>query len=220
MKLKETEQISVEEVTRLLLQQKNTRQPFSLDITEKQAYDLLIGAYRAEVVRRGREFIVDANVMANLHAIAAALTAAKPRSGIMMCGVCGNGKTTALYAIQSAINICRNQGWINSDNGLMIVDAKELAVIAKNDERFAEIKRKPLLAVEDLGREPAEILDYGNIINPFIDLIEYRYDKMLFTAMTTNLVAEQIREKYGARIADRFNEMLNVIVFKQKTYRR
>lgn len=37
---------------------------------------------------------------------------------------------------------------------------------------------------------------------------------------TTNLTAGEIRGKYGDRLADRFNEMLEVIVFRNGTYRK
>ena len=50
-------------------------------------------------------------------------------------------------------------------------------------------------------------------------MLEYRYNSQLFTFITTNLTKSQIREKYGNRIADRFNEMLEVIIFKNETYR-
>ena len=76
-----------------------------------------------------------------------------------------------------------------------------------------------MLAIEDMGREPAEILEFGNTASPVIDLLEYRYDNQLFTFITTNLTPAQIREKYGNRIADRFNEMMETIVFKNGTYR-
>ena len=79
---------------------------------------------------------------------------------------------------------------------------------------------RPMIAIEDMGREATEVLDYGNVLNPVIDLIEYRYDNQLFTAITTNLTSKQVSEKYGKRIADRFNEMLEVIVFENATYRK
>ena len=41
-----------------------------------------------------------------------------------------------------------------------------------------------------------------------------------FTVISTNLTAKEIREKYGERIADRLNEMMNVIIFKNKSFRR
>lgn len=84
-----------------------------------------------------------------------------------------------------------------------------------------------MLAIDDLGTEPTEVLDYGNVLSPVIDVIEHRYNKQLFTFITTNLVANSedekittIRKKYGVRIADRFNEMLHVIIFKDISYRK
>ena len=76
-----------------------------------------------------------------------------------------------------------------------------------------------MLAIDDLGKEPTEVLDYGNVLSPVVDLMEYRYQHQLFTAVTTNLTPDEIRDKYGKRIADRFNEMLEVIVFEDISYR-
>ena len=76
-----------------------------------------------------------------------------------------------------------------------------------------------MLAIDDLGTEPAEVLDYGNVLNPAIDLLSARYTDQLFTVVTTNLTPKQIREHYGDRIADRFNEMFERIVFYNSTYR-
>lgn len=104
--------------------------------------------------------------------------------------------------------------------GLRIVDVREILRAAKEDSKaYDALKTKNVLGIDDLGKEPAEIMDYGNILSPVIDLIEHRYDKQLFTVITTNLVGKEIRAKYGDRIADRFNEMLHVIVFRNSTYR-
>ena len=100
------------------------------------------------------------------------------------------------------------------------MDAKEIAEVAKDIKEFRSLKNRPMLAIEDMGREPTEVLDYGNILNPVIDLIEYRYDAQLFTIITTNLNPKEIRAKYGARVADRFNEMLEKIIFKNSSYRK
>ena len=76
-----------------------------------------------------------------------------------------------------------------------------------------------MIGIDDLGNEPAEILEFGNPIYPIVRLIEHRYNTQAFTFITTNLTPKEIREKYGARIADRFNEMLHVIVFRDISYR-
>ena len=76
-----------------------------------------------------------------------------------------------------------------------------------------------MLAIDDLGTEPLEIQDYGNIMSPMVDLLTRRYDKQLFAIVTTNLMPKEIRPKYGVRIGDRFNEMMVKIQFENDTYR-
>ena len=101
---------------------------------------------------------------------------------------------------------------------MCIVDAKDI-VTTKNEKDKRNLRSRPLLAIEDMGREPTEVLEYGNVLNPVIDLLEYRYDAQLFTMITTNLNPSEIRQKYGARIADRFNEMFERVIFKNQSYR-
>ena len=61
---------------------------------------------------------------------------------------------------------------------------------------------------------------WGNEISPFVDTIYYRYDRQLFTIMTSNLNAEDLANKYGERIADRFTEMFDRIPFINHSYRK
>ena len=85
---------------------------------------------------------------------------------------------------------------------------------------MAEAKKADVLCIDDLGLEPTEVLDFGNAINPVIEIMEHRYRQQLFTFITTNLTPKQIREKYGDRIADRFNEIMKCIVFANPTFRK
>lgn len=204
-----------------LLRGKTTRQHFKLPMTEEQATDLLTASYMAEVEYRRRKYESNAETENNISRLARALTSNNSKFGIMFCGVCGNGKTTLLYALQTAIlEIDKYGGFEDKGTGISIVDAKEVAQYARDYKSFRELRNRPMLAIEDMGREPTEMLDYGNVLNPIIDLIEYRYNNQLFTAITTNLTSEQISTKYGRRIADRFNEMLEVIIFKNPSYRK
>ena len=144
---------------------------------------------------------------------------------ICLLGHGGNGKTTLVYALQRAIsylNRCNHFKFMGEyyNVGLLIMDVREILQISKNQKEFQAIKRRDMLAIDDMGMEPAEVLDYGNVTNPVIDLIEYRYHQQHFTVITTNLDPEQIRKKYGTRVADRFREMLHVIVFQDISYRQ
>lgn len=193
-------------------------------MTKEQAVQLMIAAYEAEVEFRHGTCRLDENTTKAINSLAECLTKQSPKFGLMFCGTCGNGKTTMLFALRSAISYLARAGYIQTDNStesssLLVVDAKDIVSYAREPNEMKKLAARRMLAIEDLGKEAAEVLDYGNVINPAVDLLEKRYDNQLFTVITTNLRAREIREKYGDRIADRFNEMLDVIIFKGNSYR-
>ena len=193
-------------------------------MSQEQAVQLMIAAYEAEVEFRHGTCRLDENTTKAINSLAECLTKQSPKFGLMFCGTCGNGKTTMLFALRSAISYLARAGYIQTDNStesssLLVVDAKDIVSYAREPNEMKKLAARRMLAIEDLGKEAAEVLDYGNVINPAVDLLEKRYDNQLFTVITTNLRAREIREKYGDRIADRFNEMLDVIIFKGNSYR-
>lgn len=202
-----------------LIAQKSTRKIFRLPLTTLQAYNMLLGAYEAEVVYRKRKFILDEPTKDNILRVAEFLTSDPGKFGFMLIGNCGNGKTTLLYAFQNLLNYLAKREVVPKDCGIQIIDAREVTEMAKDYKSMSNLKRKPMLAIEDMGRESTEVLDYGNVYNPVIDLLEFRYDQQLFTAFTSNLSVDELTAKYGKRIADRFREMFAKVVFKQPTYR-
>lgn len=225
----------VEELMSAITPKLTTAARFRFNLPPQDALDLLATAYRYEVERRQRSFVLDANTENNLISLAEYLTQPAPKFGIMCCGTCGNGKTTLLYAFQRAVNFLRSRRhftFLDSENcpfnaTMEILRAKEVAQISRDRTQFKALVQRPMLAIDDMGTEPSEVYDYNNINTPVADLIDYRYNHQLFTFITTNLVAQKknqddvtIRMKYGDRIADRFNEMLHVIVFKDISYRK
>jgi DNA replication protein DnaC len=211
-----------------LLRRKITKVRFRIPLSEERTERLLIAAYSAEVEYRQEKFSPDEPTQKNIKRVSMALTESKPKFGLLLCGVPGNGKTTMVYALQNTINYLSDNHVFDSmyqyeDErnavDLPIIDAREVVESSKNYQGFVALKRKPFLAVEDIGREPTEVLEYGNVLNPVIDLLEYRYANQLFTVVSTNLTPKQVREKYGNRIADRFNEMMSVVIFGNNSYR-
>ncbi len=158
------------------------------------------------------------------------LTSENARFGIMLSGKYGNGKTTLLYALQNLMaelsdmkffkRFDQKYGYETYIKTLNIIEARELTELARDPKAFLKLKKEPYLAIDDLGREPKEIIHYGSVINPIMELFEYRYDRQLPTLTTTNLTPSKIREKYDNRIADRFNEMFEIIVFEDKSFRQ
>ena len=70
-----------------------------------------------------------------------------------------------------------------------------------------------MLAIDDLGVEPAESLNYGEFVTAAKDILSYRYDLQLTTLATSNLAPSEIKDYYDERIADRFREMMLIIDF-------
>lgn len=75
---------------------------------------------------------------------------------------------------------------------------------------------------EDLGTDNTDAVYYGNKENVLANIFLARYDRLIVTKtitpqmthLTTNLTSgEQIEERYGTRIRDRFREMFNQIVW-------
>lgn len=205
----------------VLLQRRIMKQRFRLPMSAEQAYNCLLAATIAEVEFRHRSFYENNDNKAQLRQMADWLTSGSSKFGILLCGGCGNGKSTLLKAFQQLLNylaIPMHDG--QGNYGIQIIDAKFVAHLARTDySAFLRLSHKDMLGVDDLGTEPQEVMDFGNVVTPVIDLLTKRYDEQLFTIITTNLTPKQIRDHYGDRIADRLNEMVEKIVFTNGTYR-
>lgn len=196
-------------------------------MTAIQAFDSILVFYEVEVESRHRIFELDDHTKTKAWEIATALTEEDPKFGLLFCGRCGNGKTTFINALQSMINWLRDANYIENQNSSYLKkwNARDISSLARDEyKQYLEMRSlEKILAIDDLGEEPHEVLDYGNIKNPILELIEYRYDNQLPTFITSNLTPSEIAKKYGDRIADRLFEMVEKIVFNKKieeSYRR
>ena len=216
-----TLKIDVEGLKKSLLQRRPMKARFKLPMSEEQACAHLLAAIMAEVAYRHRTFCSSEYVEKQLHDMASWLTSQSSSFGILLCGGCGNGKSTMLKALQQLLNYLHIPKPYNDGTyGIQIVDAKYIAYLCKNNyESYRKLISVDMLGIDDLGTEPSEVMDYGNIYTPVIDLLTKRYEEQLFTIITTNLTPQQIREHYGERIADRLNEMVKKIVFNNASYR-
>lgn len=195
-------------------------------MSQKYAEDLLLAAYMAEVEYRQTAFVDDSRTRNNIAKVAGHLVNPK-KFGLMLAGTCGNGKTTLMNAIQSATSwLSRNKLFGKDEFGddikmcITIVPAKDIIARCKDFHDMESLKKTPYLGIDDMGTEPIEVMDYGNICNPVIDLIDYRYNRQLTTFVTTNKTPNELRDRYGVRIADRFREMIEQVVFEDGSYRK
>lgn len=217
-----------------MMRRRTTTPPFKWRVGGLQrACDYLLAAYRAEVSLRHCAFIDDAATRLNVRNVADALCRlGAPKFCIILCGDCGNGKTTMMSAIRTATSFLANEGFFNYktpygdvravDTAFRTIDAAELCMRSKLDDQtdFNAYADAPLLILEDVGQEPREVQAFGNLLYPVCMVLERRYTRCLPTFITTNLSPEQLGTHYGKRIRDRLREMSFIIPFDNPSYRR
>lgn len=175
--------------------------------------------YYVEVDRRGK-LEESEEFEKRMYTIADWLCNQDGKVGMMFMGGCGNGKTTLLKAIQYLAGQSELKYDEDKDSYLRIESAKRIVDISKSERSWSELINLPLLAIDDLGQEPTEVLEFGNVKSPLVDLFSHRYNEQLFTIVTTNLDPSELKQKYGTRIADRFREMMDKIIFEDESYRK
>lgn len=195
---------------------------FKLPMSVDDAEQYIRGAFEAQVELRGGAVQYDEMTTSNLRKVAETLAGDSHKFGLLLAGTCGNGKTTTMRAVQSVVMLLNNTYYnrFGQRIGNRLLEAKEIAQLSGNPEQLTAYQTIPLLFLDDLGREPTEVMRYGNVTSPITELLEYRYNQRLTTIVTTNLEPSEIREKYGDRIADRFNEMFVVVSYTGVSYRR
>ena len=191
-----------------------------MTVDEAEAY--IRGAFEAQVELRGGAVQYDEMTTKNLRKVAETLAGDSHKFGLLLAGTCGNGKTTTMRAVQSVVQLLNNTYYNRRGEGIgnRLLEAKEITGLSDKDGQLTVYKTVPVLFLDDLGREPTEVLKYGNVTSPITELLEYRYNQRLTTIVTTNLEPSEIREKYGDRIADRFNEMFALVSYTGVSYRR
>lgn len=216
---------------------------FYYQMTQQCAFQHLQTCYREEVEARNGVFQETDGTLTAIRFVAEWLTDTKRRPWLILGGGIGTGKTTMLFAIKrlgkKAKEACRHGAESASWRGEAelsrayragiylhrvpaITPAQQLANWASNQDAaaiFEAALNEPLLAIDDLGTEPAAVKLYGTEKTPLVELLAARYDSRLPTLITTNLGPDGIAERYGERIADRLREIADAIGFEGDSFR-
>lgn len=202
----------------MFARQLTTVQRFKLDLPENEAIKILTAAYKAQVENRHCCFLEDENIIRAIEFTASWLTLDNKKPGLYFTGLCGTGKTTMIKAINMVVD------WYYTNTRfrpMTIIKATDLASMALNNyHEFKSLAKRTILAIDDLGQEPALISSYANIMKPCIEILSERYDAQLTTFISSNLAPENIKEYYDERLSDRFKEMMEIIPFESKTFRK
>lgn len=199
---------------------------FNVELPPEQIDALLTAAYRGIVAERGQSLCADTDTRDHIAAAARWLAAPTGKPGLMLYGLYGNGKTTLMRAIARLILLLYTSPVKSKRVEVVITDAKAIAEIGADDRRrneYQRLKSAPLMIIDELGEEPPEVVVYGRVLTPVRDLLEERCRCQQITIVATNLVNTpdnpQLSKHYGERVVDRFREMMEIIPFRNPSYR-
>jgi len=145
------------------------------------------------------------------------------RKGLMLIGTSGNGKTTRMEAMAELFGfpVLRAAEMVQkvslaSYNGTV----KDIC----NYPRFGNVSNPRCydLVIDDLGIEPPIVNNFGTKHDYMEEVLAERYEAMRKGAVThfsSNLTAEQIKERYGDRIYSRFKAMCIVVTMPNRDLR-
>lgn len=123
------------------------------------------------------------------------------KGSLILMGRVGTGKTTIAQALRHS--------WTDFLTVARIYKCDWVAEQMKQDQgwKYEVAYEKGLVILDDFGTEGKV---YGEESMPFI--LYRRYENRMPTILTTNLNSDQIREKYGERIADRLRTYERVVL--------
>ena len=197
---------------------------FSLEIPQRDAANGIFAAMRAVVAARGQNVIKDTYCLDHIKQMAQWIIDPEAKPGLMLKGKYGNGKTTLLKSLKWLVEyVSEKTLGINNGHKVCLIAAKHLADLCLSEEGRKEYRKYfdvPILAIDDMGEEPKEVIHFGMIYNPVMDLLLHRYDRKLMTLISTNLTSSEIQKHYSGRIRDRLREMMKEIIFENPSYRK
>jgi len=103
---------------------------------------------------------------------------------------------------------------------LKFLKSTELLDILK--EKSVKAYSKMPLVIDEFGREPKQIMDFGNLRSPMVELLCERYDTGAWTHGTSNFTLDTLcaENQYGKMTGDRLKSMFNFIELKGESRRK
>jgi len=129
---------------------------------------------------------------------------------LLLYGVCGTGKThngyAALHALSTSGAFC---GWVATPAADLYARLRPRHGVDSEDV-FERHAKAPVLMLDDLGA--AKGTDWVEEVN--YRLVNYRYERMLPTLVTSNARPRDLAGVLGERVASRLTEMTTPVTLK------
>ena len=139
--------------------------------------------------------------------------------GIMLMGKYGCGKTIIMESIVEMYNTIISELFIQRPLITFIKSINLLENLKQNS--ILPYSKRPLV-IDEFGREPKQIMNFGNLRSPVIELLCERHDAGTWTHGTTNFTLETLsaENQYGRMTGDRIKSMFNFIELKGNSRRK
>ncbi len=140
--------------------------------------------------------------------------------GLWLHGPVGTGKSTIIQILRTYDFLSKldDLGWFSA-GGFSIISASLSAnmFVSKGLDGINKLtyndSNPVTVAFDEVGREPCPVKHFGTEMNVMQFIFQTRYElrHRCLTHVTTNMEPGDIAAMYGDYIADRVNEMFNVI---------
>lgn len=212
-----------EELSRRLRRNRTSSSKFFLDAPWRDVANALLRACIVEIEARQHRMADTPEIRSHIESIAKWLVEPAGPPGLLMLGTMGNGKTTIASAIANLLETISRAGSVSVSRQIEVplLEADEIcSIYFEKPDDFRRLKEARYLAIDELGAEPPEVMHFGMVHTPVIDLLRARYNRQRFTIVTSNLTAKELEKHVGERVFDRFREMFLSVVFTAPSFRK
>lgn len=130
-----------------------------------------------------------------------------PRRNLLFFGMSGLGKTYMLNSIGNQVH--RQGGEVAKVTAYQLTERMRAATFGNDPAAFSSLLETPLLLLDDLGAEPL----YNNItIEHMFTLLNERMLADRHTVVSTNLMLDELRQRYTERVCSRLFDTRNTTI--------
>lgn len=126
------------------------------------------------------------------------------KKSLLITGSVGTGKT---HLASGIADYCMKHGITVKFGNITDIFQSLKRAFTKDEDVLSEIKSVPLLVLDDLGKEN----NTGWSKETIYSVINYRYEHMLPTVITTNLSMEEMQGRLGDATVSRLMEMCDYV---------